>query len=620
MVRRPSRLLAVAVAALVLVQAVGLGVAAAGVQADGTTSAADGNASAADEVYVEDDGDVVLVYDGSTDGLNRTEFGVDVTENLAYLLVEEPVEGTPEVEGGLAASANRTAIVAAGNLSAPRPDSLETLDLDASGVTTTETSRADLSLSTTWLDETGLTQAVASATTNGTVTTTADRLTVAADLEADVAIPMPQSARESLDFSLRETDDAYVVSIDQSRSVDPRFGTAPTNRSQAARTLEFTYGSLAQQLGGSASVDLESFETSEEGDRVRVQQTYTARLEGIDDGIGEMLRADLADDPEVSGERVDALANAIEDVDIDELRVEYAVDADGLTGSLAVDVGNYGPLATAYFELVGSLDGAADVGADVERMEQRFEAQQAANLEQRFTWSGNLTHPDSERVSADLEMATRTDNWEAYVDELRDRDVPILESRYELDGSVADDRVEFEGDLSVSGDRLYAELLRGVPESTDASSNQPMLDAIRDSRPETARLVTTYGEDGFHLEAGAAFGNLSALRDAVAERADLPTVTEAVGRFDQGSGETTVRVASAVSADASESSVRALPAVDDGTTIYMPGEGDREFPSMDVERAETFLEQASVGSGPGFGAFAAIVALLGAAFLLVRRE
>lgn len=612
----------VMVAVLALQGVGGAFAASGGPVADGPSQPAD--ASPADEIYVEENGDAVLVYESSSgDGPNRTEFGVDVAENVAYVLVEDPVEGPPDVTGGLEATANRTAITADGNLTASRPETLEAFDLALSSETTSETARTDLDLTATVRDESGTSRLIDSAWTNGTVRTTADRLVASATLDVDPAIPVPENTHQSLAFDLREDGDAYVLSMAESRPVDPLVGDAPQNRSAAVRALESQYESLAGQLNGTATVDVEEFDREDIGDQVRVEQAYTVRFEGIDESVGAMLERDILRESSVDRDQAEALAESLADVDVRELSLEYRVDADGVSGNLDVDVANYGPLVSAYFDLVTTLEDSSSEGIDAERMAERFEAQRAADLERTVTWSANLTHPDDERVTATVDVASRTDNRSAFVDELRARDVPVLTTRYDVTGGIDDEEITVDGAASVSGERLYEELLRGLQADEQLSSPGPSIEnAIRDSRPQKARLVTTYDADGFRFEAGATFGNLSALRDAISAEADLPPVTEAVGRQDATSGETVVRVSNAVGTDATESSVRELPYVDEGTTIYMPGEGDREFPSMDVDRAESFLEgvEGSSAFGPGFGVVATVVGLLGAGLLLSRRR
>lgn len=621
--RELTRLAIVAVMAAVVLQGVGAGFAASQVGADEPT--ADEPTSAADEIYVEGDGDAVLVYDSaaSSSDSNRSEFGVDVSENLAYLLVTDDVEGTPEVNGALAVTANRTAIWADGNLSMPKPPSLQSFTLDASGVTTAEQSRSDLSVSATVADQSGMTQVLDGATTDGSVTMTANRLQASGSLDVDTAIPMPASGHTSLDLGLAETSSGYVLEVNQSRTVRPEYTAVPENAEQARQVLERQFQGLAAQYGGSASVELDSFSRTPQGEQVRVQQDYTVQLEGIDEGIGQLIRVFGEDSRNIDSQQAERLATGVEDVEVNQLSLDYTVDRTGMSGSFSVDVSNYSSLALAYFDVLGSSDSDSAFAGDVERMKTQFEAQRASGLEQQFTWSGSLAPTDADAARAEFEIHASNSNWAAYVDELQARGVPLLEANYEISGSTTSDRLRFSGNGSVAGDQLYAELTRGAPSAEEAPEAAAMMTAFRESRPQKAKLVATYGADGVRLEAGAAFGDLSVLRDAISEQTELPPVNSVVGRMDQGSGETVVRVSNAASGDASESSVRSLAYVDEGTEIYMPGEGERDFPSMDVERAEAFLDlenTTSESSGPGFGPVAALVAVVAAALFLARRD
>jgi PGF-CTERM protein len=93
-----------------------------------------------------------------------------------------------------------------------------------------------------------------------------------------------------------------------------------------------------------------------------------------------------------------------------------------------------------------------------------------------------------------------------------------------------------------------------------------------------------------------------------------------VGRANETGGETVVRVPGAVSGTPTEQRVRSLSGVGEETTVHLPGEWDREFPAMDVERARNFLSDDGTGSsGPGFGVLAAVAALLAAGLLGRRR-
>jgi len=96
----------------------------------------------------------------------------------------------------------------------------------------------------------------------------------------------------------------------------------------------------------------------------------------------------------------------------------------------------------------------------------------------------------------------------------------------------------------------------------------------------------TADTDGVTAEAGAAFEDLAVLRDALVTESGVPGFTEIVGRTD---GDTTTYVRVTVDSDASEADVRERTDVGEETTVHMPGEWDREFPEMDTDRAEAFL-------------------------------
>lgn len=614
--RKVTHIAIVAVMAAVVLQGVGAGFAASQVRSDAPTSGAD-------EVYVQGDGDAVLVYDspGSADAPNRTEYGVDVSENIAYMLVTDDVQGTPKVNGSFSAAANRTAIWANGNLSMPKSSSLEAFTLDASGVTNTETSRSDISVSATLANQSTMTAILNSVRTNGTVRVSANRLQASGNLDVDTRMGLPGSSSQSYSYSIEETSSGYTISVDTSTLVYSEYNT-PENRSQLEQTLERQVQLITGQLGGSANVEVESFSRSTEGQQVRVEQDYTIELQGVEDGIGQLVRLALSRNQQVSSEQVNKLANSLKDVQINRLAVDYQIGQSGASGSFTVDVQNYSSLALAAVDVMESVNGQSASTVDADRIRKQIEAMRASDYEQQVTWSGSLT-PEGSSITGQFEAHASTTNRAAYVDELQSRDVPQLESRFSLSGNVAGDRLKFAGNGSISGDLLYAELTRGFPSAgTMPSETATMMNSLRESRPQKAKLVATYGEDGVRLETGAAFGNLSALRDAIAQQSELPSVTSVVGRMDQGEGQTVVRVSNAVSGDASKSDVRSLASVSGETKIYMPGEGERDFASMDVERAEAFLnsENANSSSGPGFGPIAALVAVVGAALILARRD
>jgi PGF-CTERM protein len=288
---------------------------------------------------------------------------------------------------------------------------------------------------------------------------------------------------------------------------------------------------------------------------------------------------------------------------------------------VSLDVRGYEELALAYFEIAQSI-GAGNASELLDRARSQFEAQQAADLEQRFNWVGNLSHPESGAVRAQFEAQSRTTNWGAYVDELRDRDVPFVSQEFEVTGDLSDGRMAFNGSASMSGQELFAVLTQGFPAGEEMpGESAAILQGLRDSSPERAKMIGWYNSSGLRLEAGAEFGDLARLRDALANESDTPRFSEVVGRTNETGGETIIRIPGAVSGEPTESNVREVTGVSADTTVHLPGEWDRQFPSLDVERARNFLGDVGTGSsGPGFGVVVALVAILVAAGLLGRRR
>lgn len=605
------------VVATILVQGAGAGVAANQTGQAGATAPAD-------VVYVQESGDAVLVYNetASMDGPNETELGVSMAENLAHLRMTDPVEETPDVQGAIELIATQTDVSSEGNLSMPAPDTLDSFSLDLSGETTEENAEADLTLSTTVQDPQGTTQMLESASTSGEVTIGAESMTASGELTASTSESLPAALHQSMDASFREESDGYVLTVDEDRIVNPMTGQAPEDRQQAEQLLEQQFGGTAALLGGNATVEIEEFSRSQEDQATRLQQAYTVRLQGIDQGLQQVLTQQLATSQEISDEQAGELATALTEAEINEVGVEYTVDDSGVEGNVQIDVENYGDLLEAYFDVVESLDTTDGMSDTFEQLRTQFEAQRAADLEQTLTWSGSLSHPSEQSVQAEFEADSSANNWAGYVDELESRDAAFVTSDFELTGGIEDERLAFDGSASMSGDDLYATMLGSMPSQGEMpAESAAMVEALRDSRPEKARLVASHDADGTYLEAGAAFGNLTALRDAARSQGELPNVTSAVGQMNATGGETYVTVSGAVEGEVTEENVREMAAVDSETTVHMPEDWDREFPAMDTERAREFLDVETTDSnGPGFGAVAALVAIVAAALIARRRN
>lgn len=585
----------------------------------GVGAARDHAEGGADEVYVEDDGDAVLVYEseGDADAPDRVEAGLDIAAGLAYGLVVDSVDEPPDVRGSVSATADRSSVSAEGSLSAPQPNWLESFDLSGSGVSNAENARSDLSLSVL-SNESGLTSLVTSASTAGEVSASASRFLLSADASASTVVPSGPDV--AVDATLRETDDAYVIEADVSQPINEWNVHRWRNRSVARETIreQFALSELAEET----TVSLDSYSLTEAGEGYRLDAVYTVTYRGVDDALERLVRTGLAGQPDVSEAQADRLASEVAAVEIDEASLSYSVAGGDVDASLTLDIRGYDGLLLAYYELAESMGTRPGYGGNVERVRDSFEAQRESGVEQHYTWSADMNHPEPQTTKVQASFTYRTDNWAAYAEALEARGVPRYDTSFDLSGSADGDRVSVEGSTEYSGEDLYSDLLASLDNATgEDPETAALVQGLRDARFRKAKLDAAYGTDGLRVEFGAAFENMAALRDALAEQGETPVVSEAVVRTENGTGGTYVRVDGAVVADATESDVRALSAVGPDTTVHMPGDWDREFPSVDVERAETFLEPDDAGaSGPGFGPIVAIVALIAASLVAIRRR
>jgi len=578
---------------------------------------------AADEVYVNDDGDVVAVYEsgGSTDSSTNTEFGVDVASGLAYVLVTDPIEGSTSARGNLSAVATPDSMQIDGMLSVPNPDAIESFSLDASSKMNRQTARGDVSFSAT-TSGTSTMQMLDSVSTSGSVTVSASQFTAEGSVQGRVLVPMGQSA--SMDVSLQEQGDSYTLRMAQHQAISEWQVDQWETRSAAKRNIERQFASLAAGLGGDASVTLESYSLTEGASgRYVLDVEYTVTYTGIDKGLERALESVLAQNPDVSQSQAASFAEAASNLQVNDVGFGYEVDGGQFSASFDVDLQNYNDFLVGYLDIVAATTDAGSYEQQVERMKTQFEAQKAANMEQRYSWSGSLSHPDSDTTTYELTMKYRTSNWAAYTDELAAEDVPVFDSSTELTGSIDGDRLVFSGSLSTSGDGLFQ---KAFEQQFQAATLEPqtakVLQAFQNAQPQKAKLKVDVDGERVRMEAGAKFGNLAALRDAMAEQSGTAAFSEAVGRTQDGTTSTYVRYDGAVSGDASKSDVRSLSYVDSETKIHLAGEWDQDFPTTDKQRARNFLGTGSGdstgSSGPGFGVTATLAALLAAALFAAR--
>jgi len=653
---------AILLATLMIVSAVPMAGATPPAQQDGPSiDTEDDDIGPADEIYVRDNGSAVLVYndteaeeyedsswdsasaDTGADTPTNAEYGTDISSNLFYLLVTEPVEAETDVQGQASVVLTESNITGDGTMSFAQPDSLSSLSFELSGESTSENAHSSMRLDATLDSEeasgTGLFQ---SASTSGTVTVTPDTYTT--DGEFDVAFEStsstPMSDAAAASFVLTEDDGSYTLDVERNTTISTYAVEEWSTREQARTTLEQQYVDSASQFGGEATVTIEEYTfTRESRENARLDIAYTVEYTDIESGLTEALAADIGENPEVDmdEQRAEELTTQMENLTVNRIAASYAVDDTSATADFEADIENYDDVVLAGIEIAQAAETENLDATGLENLDDirtQIEAQQAADLEQRTTWSAEISDASTGAVTVDAQVNATTTNWDDYVTELNSRGVETYDTTYELTATTTDDeRVNATGTLRVDGD-LFAEVSNQLMNATEeGSEDERLLTAFFQADLERSRLNVSADDEDVRVEMAAQFNNLSALRDALAENGTVPPgLTSVAGRTDNGTTITYVSVESAVGANATESDVRELSYVDDKTTVHMPGDWDRSFPSVDTERAASFLgvdlsantvntaSTASGGSGPGFGASVTVVALVAATLLARRRE
>jgi PGF-CTERM protein len=624
MVRRSRRFLAVGFAVVVLLSAIVGG---------GVLAQEAGPLGEADEIYVDDNGDAVLVMaDDPPDSEANLEFDVDVGSGILYGLVTAPVEDTGNVSGALTAAVSDEAFAAEGNLSAPRPDALESLELDVESVTNDQQSAFDGTLSTTFQSG-SMSMLLQSASTQGEVTMGPDLLQ--AQGQFDVQSAAMAGPGTTVEFSLTEDDGTYRIELAQDRTIPEFAADGWRTREAAKERIQQQFVPVATMLGGQASVEISRHSFQQVGDgEYRLVVAYTATLQGVEDGLEQLLTSQLARQSTVDGEQAAAMAENLTALSINQVSFSLDTSGQGATGEFALDLENYGGLLTDYTSLASELQGSESALRGLERSRKAFQAQRAANMEQRVTWSAELSNAEPATTSMSAELHQEASNWGAYVSELEDRGITTYDTRYELSATTTAERIEMSGSASSSGEEMVSRFVDQALNASDLpESTAESLRTFEEADLEKAKFETVVDDD-VRVEAAAKFADLTAFRDVVDSDTEVPPLSSVVGRTTDEATEIYVRVPSAVGEDASESEVREFTAVDEDTTVHMPGTWDREFPEPDTERANGFLAlNESIGDGdgdgdgdgiaaggPGFGIVAALAGLLAVALLAVRRD
>ena len=595
----------------------------------------------ADEIYVDGDGDAVLVYEDEDgdDELTTFDLGMHVSEGLAHtLIVAEPDEELDEsAAGGFSMVLEEDRFFSEGDLQMDSPEELEDLNIDIQGEQSSETSEFDANLEMIFEGEDG-TDDFESLETTGDAEVTPDTFATSGDVNAELGTV--QGGEFYYDVSVTDTGDGYTLDVTQDEIVSQFQAGMWETEDAAEQTLEGQYGMIAEEFGGTTEITIESYTYTEtadgEGD---LDISYTVEFQNVQDGFADVFAQVLAEDPELdlSQSEADALAESLVDVEIDTMEFTAEQSGSTLNADWTIELSNLEGAVDEMVTLVDTID-APKLDDELDEFQDTVEAQQEADLEQYYEWSATFEQYDADHDRIDLSLSTDTENWSEYIDELEARGIEgttgdlTFDLTAEIDDNdvlVADMALEVEQEELVE-QALDSMIEAAMDDRTTGPELNEFLTDLEDSEFEIAAMDATIDGETVEIEAGAQFGNMEALSDEINEAFGGHEVTEIAGALEDDTMGVHVHVDALVGADADEGDVRALAVADDDTEIYLDGDWDRDFNEMDIAAAEEFLgTQSEAGmddeadddddSLPGFGPLVALVSLIAVALFARNR-
>jgi PGF-CTERM protein len=623
----------------------------------------------ADDVYVEDDGDAVLAYEEAANG-TQANYGLNVSEGLFHALVASDVEGSNDLAANVTAVMTGENVTGNGMLRMARPEALSNLSVNATGVRTDENARSDVSAAATVRGENvARSVPIERAGITGDVTTTGS--TFDADLAASAQLTQPLGQPQHQSYHITEGNGTYTLNVSQERPVLGATASQWETREQAKRTLQSQYVALAESMNGSADLTIDSYSfTRSESGRSKLDVDYSVTYQGIERAVADRLASSLtsAEDVDLNRSEVRSVSKRLRNLTVKELSVRYDQRQGSIEAGMSADLDNYDGAVLAALDVaeatdmqalnagtmagmntagVGSMPtsaetppaatsnvtpsnaaatSAASFDRSIERLRKQFAAQRAANLTRTSTFTANVTRNSPQALSVDLDSQSRTENWGAYVDELEDRDIETSDIEYELHAATEGERVNVTAAVSVSGENLLEQATNQMLNSStgpQAGQTREYVTAFREAGFRKAQMDLSVEDGRMQLETGAAFENMTALRDALVTLEGGQSIESVVGRTDNGTTTSYVRVEDAVAENASESAVRELGYVGGDTSVHLPNAWNRTMPSANASEANEYLGLAGATSGltgPGFGIGVAVIALLAAALVAARRQ
>lgn len=581
----------------------------------------------ADEVYLYENGDAVLVneedhdeVDSAGDGPDDVnvsnvtgEFGIDGEAGLFHLLYSADLDEESNVTGDISARATGESMAVTGDVTGEKPDDLVELSVDVESEQTRSASQssADVRLvvenESEDLDEEELEayqslEAESSTEVTASTYETSGSVTAVSNVSNDADVP-GADRDTSIDVTITETDGGYELEASEQRVIyDWSRGNWDT-RENATESLESQYSGAAMQLGGTADVTLSEYEFDEGEDAHGVTLAYTVTFEDVEEQVAERMAEELADSEEYDLDEQEAQRITDRILELEFERVSYASETSGdeTTVEWEVRINNYDEAVLGAVELSESIETVDDdLNEEYDNVSAIMAAQDEADLVR--TSSMNVSY-ESDGPETVFEYHVRSDaeNWEAFVDELEERGLAdrmsetTVEFSAQTEGENVTTSFEYEAEREEWLNESLSSVLDGVENGTDTDEDREDLveavTAFQESQFDVARANVSLEDDTVTVRSAARFGNLSAFEKYPLETDDNVTVVDVYVETENGTSTTYVTAEAFVDEDPSEAEVREHPRVDENTTVHMPGEWDREFPGVDVESVNAYLEE-----------------------------
>ncbi|WP_312911861.1 hypothetical protein [Natronosalvus caseinilyticus] len=604
----------------------------------------DADPDEADEVYVSENGDAVLVYeetsnDSDAEAVSGT-FGIETQTGLMHALYgadfTEMDENASEELGMVGDASFRMSpesVTSAADLTFRDVEAYEefSADVNLEQSRTTYSANADLAMV---INESNYVETEESVDLSAETRTTATTFESSGTMTVDSGTPA-EEGDFTIDMTLTQSDDQYDLSVSETRALSDYEQDNWATEEDARAALDRQFQSVAMNFGGNYDLTLESYSYDDNGESATVDLEYSVTFTGISDQVADMIAMELQNDPELDLDETEAraIADRLAELHIEEIQFSAEQNGSTVVMNWNTEIHNYDQVVLGVIEIAESLDDVDDELADqFDEARQMIEAQKEADLVQTSEFDLSMTQTPNE-TSLEFSSSADAENWGDYVDELEERDVEqfIAETTLSFEAETVDGDVNIVYDYAAKDDALLERIL---DEYEQMAEQDPMIgdeftDTIENFRAaefETAKATMSITEEEAEFETAAAFGNMTELEGVPFETEDGLTVTAVHGETENATTTMYVTVEGFVGEDADEAEVREQRQVGEDTDVHLPGEWDREFPSIDEDEVRSFLEEGEdddsllpISTTAAVAAGVAGVAVIGGLFVASRK-